>query len=590
LIYLKKRQSIDGARDLLTSVSISYDVLKLAVAREPGVTKTAVESLPTGSGQDHLPVVIAAMPISARERRIAFSLIIVLAVIDVMVAPFANVRLARADGFIPAVQTVMCVIDLLTATLLFAQYSIYPARALLAVASGYVFSGLFAFIQTLAFPGVYSSTGLIGDGLNSAAWIFALWHTTFPLTLIIYALAKDRRDVARLSSGSIAVNLTVTVAFVLVTTAVLTWLAVNGATYLPALYFNTLEQTPSANNVNIFLWAANLAAFVLLFVRRRTILDLWLIVVLFAWWPNFLVAIFETYVRFSAGWYVARVVALVASSTLLVVLLAESSALYARLTNAYLLLRRERADRLVSVEAATAAMAHEVRQPLTAIATRGTAGLNWLKRTPPDLNRASECLDSMVDATHRANEIITAIRGLFKDTPTQRVMIQINDICSEVLNLVQDDLRVGTITATAEYQENLPQIYADHTQMQQVILNLVRNAIEAMRSGSSDNRRLRLVTGFDEKSSVSVYIQDSGDGIAPEFRDRIFDPFFTTKPGGTGLGLSICRAIAEEHGGALRLSKTDSHGTSFELIFPIGSASDNRTAVRPARSKANIEE
>jgi signal transduction histidine kinase len=548
------------------------------------VTKTAVESLPTGSGQDSLPVVIAAMPISARERRIAFSVIIVLAAIDVMVAPFADVRLARVDGFIPAVQTAMFVIDLLIATLLFTQYSIYPARAVLAVASGYVFSGLFAFIQTLAFPGAYSATGLIGDGSNSAAWIFALWHTTFPLALIVYALSKDRRDVARLSGKSIAVNLVVTIAFVLVTTAALTWLAIDGATYLPALFINTLQQTPASNRVNIFLAAVNLAAFVLLFVRRRTILDHWLIVVLFAWWPTFLVGIFVTYIRFSAGWYVARVVALVASSTLLVVLLAESSALYGRLVNAFLLLRRERADRLVSVEAATAAMAHELRQPLTAIATRGTAGLNWLKQTPPELNRASECLGSIVDATHRANEIIAAIRGLFRDAPTQRAMIQINDICSEVLNLVQDDLRVEAITATAEYQENLPPIHAAHAQIQQVILNLVKNAIEAMRSGSSGDRRLRLVTGFDGKSSVSVYIQDSGDGIAPQYRDRIFDPFFTTKPRGMGLGLSICRAIAEEHGGGLRLSKTDSHGTSFELILPIGSASDNRTAVRPAPS------
>ena len=208
------------------------------------------------------------------------------------------------------------------------------------------------------------------------------------------------------------------------TTAALTWLAVGGTKYLPGDYFNTLLQvTPLASSINVFLWALNLAAFVVLLFRGRTVLDLWLIVVLFAWWPNFLVAIFYSFIRFSAGWYIGRVVALVASSTLLVVLLAESSALYARLSNAYLLLRRERAARLGSVEAATAAMAHELRQPLTAIATRGTAGLNWLKRTPPELNRVSECLVSMVDATHRANEIIAAIRGLFKDTPTQRAMI-----------------------------------------------------------------------------------------------------------------------------------------------------------------------
>jgi signal transduction histidine kinase len=114
------------------------------------------------------------------------------------------------------------------------------------------------------------------------------------------------------------------------------------------------------------------------------------------------VAAFYTVVRFSAGWYLARVVALMASSTLLIVLLVESAALYGRLANAFVLLRRERAERLGSVQAATAAMAHELRQPLTAIATRGTAGLNWLKRTPPELNKVSECLTLVVEAGRRA--------------------------------------------------------------------------------------------------------------------------------------------------------------------------------------------
>jgi len=146
-------------------------------------------------------------------------------------------------------------------------------------------------------------------------------------------------------------------------------------------------------------------------------------------------------------------------------------------------------------------------------------------------------------------------------------MVQINDVVREVLKLVQDELRVDRVIATAEYQENIPEIRASHTQIQQVILNLVKNAIEAMRSVAPDKRRLRLVTGSDRNSGVSVYVQDSGAGISPDRRDRIFEPFFTTKPGGTGLGLSICRTIMEDHGGELRLSKTDSRGTSFELVF-----------------------
>ena len=293
-------------------------------------------------------------------------------------------------------------------------------------------------------------------------------------------------------------------------------------------------------------------------------------VILFAWWPNFLVAISHSVVRFTAGWYIARFSALVASSTLLIVLLAETTALYGRLANAFVLLRRERDNRLISAQSATAAMAHELRQPLTGIATRGAAGLNWLKQVPPELNKVRECLESVVEASFRSDEIIAGIREIYRKTPTKHTMVQINDVVREGLDLVQDDLQVEAITAAAEYAENLAEVYAAHTQLQQVILNLVKNAIEAMRSVSSGKKHLRFVTGLHGKSGVSVYIQDSGPGIAPEVWDRIFDPFFTTKRSGTGLGLSICRTIVEDHGGELRLSKTDSHGTSFELIFPIG--------------------
>ena len=146
-------------------------------------------------------------------------------------------------------------------------------------------------------------------------------------------------------------------------------------------------------------------------------------------------------------------------------------------------------------------------------------------------------------------------------------MIQINDAVREVLSLVEDELRIDEVIASAEYQENIPQIHASHTQIQQVILNLVENAIEAMRLMAPDKRRLRLVTGFDGKSRISVYVQDSGGGISADRQEQIFEPFFTTKPSGTGLGLSICRAIMEDHGGQLSLSKSDSRGTSFELVF-----------------------
>jgi C4-dicarboxylate-specific signal transduction histidine kinase len=259
-------------------------------------------------------------------------------------------------------------------------------------------------------------------------------------------------------------------------------------------------------------------------------------------------------------------------------------ALYGRLANAYLLLRRERADRLSGADAATAAIAHELRQPLAAIATQGAAGLNWLKKTPPELNRIRTCLESVINACHRAEKTVASVRGLFKKTVVQRATVQVNDVVQEVLDLVQDDLRVGEIAVAAEYQYNLPEIHAARTQIQQLILNLVKNAIEAMRSAPPGKKRLRLATSSHEKSGVSVYVHDSGAGITVENRDRIFHPFFTTKPTGMGLGLSICRAIAEEHGGQLRLSKTDARGTSFELILPLGSLTDAHTGPPPFTS------
>jgi signal transduction histidine kinase len=255
---------------------------------------------------------------------------------------------------------------------------------------------------------------------------------------------------------------------------------------------------------------------------------------------------------------------------LLFVLLAETTALYRRVANANLRLQRERTDRLMSVQAATAAMAHELRQPLSGISTLGAASLNWLKVTPPNLDKLRACVVSMVDASQRAGEIINSTLGLFKATSSERITVRLNEIVRQVLSLVQQDLQANGIAVTTEYQDNFPQIQVDQTQLQQVILNLIKNAIEAMASTSSSDRQLRLVTGFDN-SVASLYIQDTGPGISAENRDRIFEPFFTTKSAGTGLGLSICRTIVEGHGGNLRLTKTSSRGTSFEITFPIDS-------------------
>ena len=189
----------------------------------------------TAASLDEFPLIIAATPASKQERRVALAIILILALVFIVIAPFASVRLPRVDAFVPALQTVLCVTDLITAALLFSLYSIQPLPGLLALASGYIFSGLFAFLQTLAFPGAYTPSGLIGDPLSSAPYLFFLWHIAFPLAVTVYALSDDRPRANDPPGRSIKATIAITIACTLVLTAGLTWAVTAGARYLPSL-------------------------------------------------------------------------------------------------------------------------------------------------------------------------------------------------------------------------------------------------------------------------------------------------------------------------------------------------------------------
>lgn len=163
----------------------------------------------------------------------------------------------------------MSIADFVTATLLFAQYSIQPQRALLALASGYMFSGSFAFLQTLAFPGGYAPNGLIGDGPNSPSWIYVLWHTAFPAAILVYALTKDAAGAARPGRSAMAA-IAITIACVLAVIAGLTWIVTAQADHLPSFYTNVRFQTPLGNQANVVLLLWGLTAFAVLPFRRCT--------------------------------------------------------------------------------------------------------------------------------------------------------------------------------------------------------------------------------------------------------------------------------------------------------------------------------
>ena len=186
---------------------------------------TSVDDPPAGA--DDFPIVITALPANPRQHTIAFRGFAVLVVV-VSILLFANMPVARVYSFVPIIQIVMCLANLLTAAFLFAQYSVQPRRALLALAAGFVSSGLFAFLQTLAYPGAYGSGVLIGDDLSSAGWLYLCWHATFPLAVIVYTLLKDTGEGADRSRRSTRAAVAITIGCVAAATTVLTWAATAG--------------------------------------------------------------------------------------------------------------------------------------------------------------------------------------------------------------------------------------------------------------------------------------------------------------------------------------------------------------------------
>jgi signal transduction histidine kinase len=534
------------------------------------MNKDAPRELAHDEGKE-APGLIASIPASVQQRRSALGIVIFFSVVFALIIPFAPRQVGRVDAFIPVVHSIICVTDLITAVLLFAQYSIQPQRALLVLASGYISGGLFAFLLTLEFPGAYSATGgLLGGGTSGAAWLFNFWRMTFALAVITYVLLKDADDTAsRHTKNGPSWAIGITIACSLVLTAALTWLGTAGSQYLPGLYVGTAQQASSNQYLAGALWLVNAVAVVLLLVRTRTILDVWLAVTVLMALPDYSLAFFYSALRFSLGWYTARSYALIASFTVLIVLLVETTMLYARLANAITLQRRERAHRVMSVDEATAAIAHEIRQPQGATLLNCETALHCLQRETPDVAEARACIaDAIVDSS-RASDTVAAVRALFKTSARHRSMTDINRLVREVLRMVENDLHVHGVSVSTEFQEDVPEVVGDPTQLQQVILNLVKNAIDAIAIGPTTRRAIRLITTYDGKSVVSIYVQDAGPGITLENETHVFDPFFTTKASGMGLGLSISRRIIEDHGGNLRLTETSSHGCTFEITLPV---------------------
>jgi len=228
-------------------------------------------------------------------------------------------------------------------------------------------------------------------------------------------------------------------------------------------------------------------------------------------------------------------------------------------------------NRVTTMGQLVSSMLHEVMQPITAGFYNALAALHWLSSQPPNLEAARQALDLAVKDGDQAIDVIARIRAFMKNTPLRTDSFAMNEAILEVIRLTQDEVVNNGISVQTQLAEALPPIHGDRIQLQQVLLNLIINAVEAM-SGSERSRELFISTGNDPSGGVLVTVRDSGPGLRPESFGRLFDALYTTKPNGMGMGLAICRSIVEAHGGRIWASRGVGPGATLQFTLPLATA------------------
>ena len=779
---------------------------------------------------DQNGTVLANLPAGQTERRVAFAIGLVLLGIGAMVAPFGDVQLPRTDAWAPITDTFIFLADLITWFLLISQFHIVRSRALLVMASGYLFAAVMNVPHLLTFPGALTPGGLLGAGLQTSVWLAIFWMSGYLLAVVFYALMSKEPERFVLP-GSTRTAVAVSSAVVIAIALALTWTAIAGEPHLPKLFLDRSESTVGLRYANALLLLPSATALLLLWFRARSVLNLWLMVVMCGWLGQAIAQI-HTPGRFTLAMYAARALIVISLTVLLVVLLRETMTLYGRLATSMVALRQLTAEKLQRSEAylseaqrlshtgsfgwsvlsgeiywseetynifeydqaakptlelvlqrihpedrdlagqiiraategtdvdlehrllmpdgrvkdlrvlarglktssgspeivgavtdvtaakqaektlreseaylaeaqrlsrtgswawnpvtgenrywseecfrllgfdptdgmppfetfvqrihpddrpivaaeleratrergeyqvdyriihpggeirdihvighpilspsgelvelvgtgidvterkraeeererlrqahadlarvnrittmgeLTASLAHEVNQPIAAAATNAKTCVRWLTREHPDLEEACAAAMRVVKDVTRASEIISRIRVLFHKGTPERESVDVNPVIGEMVLLLSGEAARHNISVRTELASELPKVMADRVQLQQVLMNLMINGIDAMKD-MNGTRELVINSQRADNYQLLVSVSDTGVGLPPEQTDEIFSPFFTTKPHGTGMGLRISRSIVESHGGRLWAAPNPPRGASF---------------------------
>ena len=486
------------------------------------------------------------------------------------ILPVHDIQLRPIDTITPTLDAVMFLSDLITATLLFSQAAVFRSRALTVLGAGYLYAAVLLVPHALTFPGAFAPGGLLGAGINTPSWLAMFRRAGFPIAVLLYVRFKRSDQGAQPGSERPAPRILVGVLSAIALATGVTLLTTIGRDLLPPFYLNRANviyaYAAAYESAVIVLF---IAAMTVLFRQRSSVLDMWLLVA-FSGWLIQSSLIMTLHGRYTAGWYSLCAIMLFSHLVVILALIAESNRLYARLALSTSAWSREREARLMSIDALAAAISHEIGQPLTAVNTHARAGLSWLNRDEPDVERAAKSLNATIEAGHHTTEVIKSIRAMFAKRPGKRTEFCLNDLVRATASSLGRELDGEKVSLQLALDERLPPILADRVQMQRVLVNLVTNAIESLGATRGRPRRIAIRSAPLDGQDVLIEVSDNGVGIAPEEMPQIFEAFFTTKATGTGLGLSLCRTIVEAHGGRLWASRGEEHGATFHLQLPGG--------------------
>jgi len=544
---------------------------------------------------------LATLPPGSRDRRSVAGVTLFLTVAFLAAVPFAKTPLPQVWAFIPIYESALVLNDLITAALLFGQFAILRVRSLWVLGCGYIFTATMTVGHLLTFPGAFSPSGLLGAGVQSTAWMYALWHGGFPLFVIGYALLKGRAGDTLRSHIHPRIAVLSAIVVVLAVAGGLTLLATAGHDILPVLLQNH-RITPSGHLIYASFWGLSLLAAAILWYRQpRSILDLWLMVVMCAWiFDVGLSSVFNAG-RFDLGFYAGRIYGLLAASFVLVVLLLENNTLYTRLADAYQRLRHTQAlEAQVDEHERAEAEAHRLNVELESRVRQRTAELT-------DANRELEAFSYSVSHDLRAPlRAIDGFGGKLErgyadrlDDEGRRLLSVVRDSAQHMGQLIDDllafsrmgrrEMAVAPVDMTRLAREvaeklrdaepagraiefevgDLPATSGDMAMLRQVWVNLLSNAVKF--TAPRDPARIE-IGGRRDGGEIRYWVRDNGVGFDMQYADKLFGVFqrlhAVDEFEGTGVGLALSQRIVRRHGGHIQAEAVVDCGATFTFTLP----------------------